>query len=172
MVRREILRRPELQLWLLKHAPGARQAVSPPMTRAAVPIAPSPLRRGAIRAASRPLPEAPQPTRPALAAYPELATIATLDLQVVTAPQIVAVEFLCQRTAGHARGERRFQFFLNSETAGLYTPHVDTNRMCDSEQQWIEKYRAALVDGNLPRTRLFRTVLTAVTIHLIPPPAA
>jgi len=25
MVRREILRRPELQLWLLKHAPGARQ---------------------------------------------------------------------------------------------------------------------------------------------------
>ncbi len=53
---------------------------------------------------------------------------------------------------------------LHPETSRLYTQRVESSRIIDTEQQWIEKYRAAL-DRNPPRKqrRLFRAVLAAVT---------
>lgn len=60
-----------------------------------------------------------------------------------------------------ADDQRRLRMAVQSSlklgTSGLYPDQVEGNR----EQQWMEKYRAALVDRQPRRGRLFRTVLAA-----------
>ncbi len=59
-------------------------------------------------------------------------------------------------------------FILEAVHSGSYTQQIESNQMSDREQEWIEKYRAA-VDKNPPRSerRLFRTVLAAITLATV-----
>ncbi len=63
------------------------------------------------------------------------------------------------------RLQTTIQESLKPVTSGPYTQQIETNRMSEREQEWIDKYRAAL-DKNPLRSerRLFRTVLAAITL--------
>src|SRR2546430_11061652 len=41
---------------------------------------------------------------------------------------------------------------------------VESSRIVDGEQQWIEKYRAAMSHRNPPRRRLLKLALAALTL--------
>jgi hypothetical protein len=56
------------------------------------------------------------------------------------------------------------QSSLKPGTADLPAQEVESGRIVDGEQQWIEKYRAALIHRNLPPRPLCRTVLAAVIL--------
>jgi hypothetical protein len=48
--------------------------------------------------------------------------------------------------------------------SGTPTQDVESGRILDGEQQWIEKYRAAISHRNPPHTRLLKLALAALTL--------
>lgn len=62
------------------------------------------------------------------------------------------------------RLQTEVQASLKSGSTELFTQQPENSGLVDAEQQWIEKYRAALDERPPRRRRLFRVLLATVTL--------